>query len=115
VGVRRDRWEIVIAGMSGAKRKIAITRDIEITLRKCRVTEPNWPHQYVIRFEADGKRLSIKEFNLIWGLYMQRWSALPAKQFSFRDIRMKVLADRQSSRRISRRRGHWATATVDLS
>jgi hypothetical protein len=24
VGVRRDRWEIVIAGLSGAKRKIAI-------------------------------------------------------------------------------------------
>jgi hypothetical protein len=20
--------------------------------------EPNWPHQYVIRFEADGKRVS---------------------------------------------------------
>ncbi len=45
VGVRRDRWEMVTAGVSGAKRKIAITQQIESALRKCRVMEPNWPHQ----------------------------------------------------------------------
>ena len=106
MGVPRDRWEIVIAGVGGAKRKIAITRQIETTLKKCRVMEPQWPHQFVIRFEADGKRLSIKEFNLIWGLYMRRWSALPTKQFLFSDIRLKALADSQSGRRVSRRRGH---------
>jgi hypothetical protein len=106
VGVRRDRWEIVIAGLSGAKRKIAITQQIESALRKCRVMEPNWPHQYVIRFEADGERLSVKEFNLIWRLYMRRWAASPTNQFSFHDIRAKALTDRQLSRRVSRRPGH---------
>ena len=106
VGVPRDQWEMSIAGLRGGKRKIPITRPLEAVLKKCRVMEPNWPHQYVIRLEADGKQLSVREFNMIWRLYMNRWAESPTKQFSFQEIRMKALSDQQNARRVSRRRGH---------
>ena len=68
-----------------------------------------WKDVHTVGVRRDrwgGKRLSVKEFNVIWGVYMKRWTALPTNQFSFHDIRAKALTDRQLSRRVSRRPGH---------
>ena len=90
---------------SGEPRTIPIAKKIDHILRVCRVMPPSWPHQYVLRFD-DGLGISVKEFNVIWKLYMRRRVEVGKGRtpFAFRDIRIKALSDQQDARRTSRRR-----------
>ena len=106
IGLPRDKWMIVIGRIRSERpRKMKITTTIEEVLKACKRMRPHWPRVYVLRLD-DGEGISVKEFKAMWNLYMRRWAGVgmgrPA--FAFRDIRMKALADQQTSRTVARRR-----------
>jgi integrase len=106
VGVPREKWVLTLRRLrSDEPREVSITPSLEKVLKVCRVLPPNWPHQFVLRLD-DGRGMSVKEFNVIWKLYMRRWveSGKERTPFAFRDIRIKVLTDQHDARRVSRRR-----------
>jgi integrase len=106
IGKPREKWALIIGRIrSGNPRRLAITPTIEGVLKTCKLMLPHWPREFVFRLE-DGGGVSVGEFNKIWNLYMRRWGGAGAasSRFSFRDIRVKALADQQSARRVTRRR-----------
>ena len=106
IGRPREKWVLIVGRIrSGNPRRLAITPTIEGVLKTCKIMLPHWPREFVFRLE-DGRGVSVKEFNMIWNLYMRRWGGVGpgSSRFSFRDIRIKALTDQQTVRRVSRRR-----------
>jgi hypothetical protein len=52
VGVPREKWVLRLRRIrSREPRTISITPSLERVLKRCRLLEPEWPHQYVIRLD----------------------------------------------------------------
>lgn len=93
VGVPRAKWYIEVKqGKTGKHLGIAISPAVEAVLKRARVMEPNWPHQYVIRTEH-GLRYTEDGFRAMWQRYCRKWEALGNKRFHFHDLRAKSISD----------------------
>lgn len=86
---------------------IPITKELEDVLVVSRRLPPSLPRLYILRLE-DGMPLKKNEFGNIWRIYMRRWVARNAKHkpFTFEDLRLKAVADKQTEQTTSRKRGH---------
>lgn len=114
IGVPRREWQMMVSRIrSDEPRKIPITPAIETVLKRCRVLEPNWPHNYVLRLD-DGQGFSTRMFNRIWNLYMKGWVLLGNDRtaFAFSDVRIKALTEQQDARRVRRRRTPSGSSTA---
>lgn len=96
IGVPRADWRIEITqGKTGKKLAIMISPAIETVLKRARVMEPNWPHQYVIRTKW-GKAYTADGFRALWQRTMRKWIALGNKNFHYHDIRAKSISDNKN-------------------
>lgn len=96
IGVKRPDWRIEIdQGKTGKKLDIMISPAVEQVLRRAKVMEPNWPHEYVLRTKW-GKRYTDDGFRALWQRTMRRWMAAGNANFHFHDIRAKAISDNQS-------------------
>jgi len=108
IGLPRNRWSVTVGRIRSSHPKtMPISESLEEVLKACKRMKPDFPRQFVLRLE-NGLPMSCREFNSVWRLYMRRWvlSGTGRKPFSFADIRMKSLADRQYAGLVFRRRGH---------
>jgi integrase len=102
VGVPRADWRIEIdQGKTGKKLAIMISPAIETVLKRARVMEPNWPHEFVIRTnpksqKKKGLRYSPDGFRALWQRCMRKWIAMGNENFHFHDIRAKCISDNSS-------------------
>ena len=93
VGVPRADWRIEICqGKTGKKLAIMISPAIEQVLRRARVMEPNWPHEYVIRTKW-GQRYTPDGFRALWQRSIRAWMKAGGQNFHFHDIRAKCISD----------------------
>ena len=102
VGVPRADWRIEITqGKTGKKLAIMISPAIETVLKRARVMEPMWPHQYVIRtnpknLKKKGLRYTPDGFRALWQRTQQKWVRLGNERFHFHDIRAKCISDNKN-------------------
>lgn len=96
IGVPRANWHIEIdQGKTGKKLAIMISPAIETVLRRARVMEPNWPHQYVIRTKW-GQRYTEDGFRALWQRTMRAAVRSGLERWHFHDIRAKSISDNES-------------------
>ena len=98
VGVPRQDWRIEIdQGKTGKKLAIMISPAVEAVLRRARVTEPQWPHTYVIRTRF-GQGYTPDGFRALWQRTIRKWQRLNGCQDAphFHDIRAKSISDNSS-------------------
>jgi integrase len=96
VGVKREAWHVeVIQGKTKKHLGILISPAVEKVLRRARVMEPQWPHEYVIRNQF-GNRYSEDGFRAMWQRYMRRWEKAGNSRFHFHDLRAKAGSDSAS-------------------
>ena len=98
VGVPRKDWRIEIdQGKTGKKLAIMISPAVEAVLRRARVTEPAWPHEFVIRTRF-GKGYTPDGFRALWQRVIRKWQRLNGCQDAphFHDIRAKSISDNES-------------------
>ncbi len=96
IGVPRDKWFLDIKqGKTGKHLGIAISPAVEAVLRRAKVAEPNFPHDYVLR-TRHGLRYTPDGFRAMWQRYMKAWVKSGHENFHFHDIRAKSISDNQN-------------------
>lgn len=93
VGVPRDKWHVEVKQTKTGKHLgISITPAVEAVLRRARVLEPNWPHQFVLRTKF-GKRYTNDGFRALWQRCQRKWIAAGGAPYHFHDLRAKAGSD----------------------
>lgn len=99
VGVPRADWRIEIdQGKTGKKLAIMISPAVEAVLRRARVMEPAWPHEFVIRTRF-GKGYTPDGFRALWQRTIREYERLTgtkANRAHFHDIRAKSISDNEN-------------------
>lgn len=93
VGVPRAKWHIEVKqGKTGKHLGIAISPAVEAVLRRARVTEPQWPHTYVLRTRT-GEGYTPDGFRAMWQRFQRKWIDAGNPGFHFHDLRAKSISD----------------------
>lgn len=101
IGIARDKWFIEVKqGKTGKHIGIKISPAVEAVLRRAKVMEPNFPHDYVLRtnprYGKKGQRFSPDGFRALWQRTINQFVKNGGSRFTFHDIRAKAISDNKS-------------------
>jgi integrase len=96
IGLPRDKWHIEIdQGKTGKKLAIMISPAVETVLKRAKIMEPHWPHDYVIRTKW-GLRYTPDGFRALWQRCQKLWMKAGNEGFHYHDLRAKSISDNLS-------------------